>query len=105
MLYISEQARQNFPLLYNYNNNKTRRLIVVTRRLAIQEFKKSSRLQEEKSNTVDYLFINMYSFKILYYAYSCTSNDYCLSYVSDMIAASTCDLLCKCFFGNKTYFL
>ena len=33
--------------------------------------------------------------------YSCTSNDYCLSYVSDMIAASTCDLLFNCFFGNK----
>ena len=29
--------------------------------------------------------------------YSCTSNDYCLSYVSDIIAASTCDLLCNLF--------
>ena len=42
----------------------------------------------------------MYSLKN-YIMYSCTSNDYCLSYVSDMIAASTCDLLCNCFFDNK----
>ena len=33
--------------------------------------------------------------------YSCTLNDYCLSYVSDMIAASTCDLLRNCVFDNK----
>ena len=33
--------------------------------------------------------------------YRSTPNDYCLSYVSDMIAASTCDLLCNCFLDNK----
>ena len=41
--------------------------VVVTRRLAVQKFKKSSRLQEDKSNTIDYLFINIYSLKKLYY--------------------------------------
>ena len=41
----------------------------------------------------------------MYIMYNCISNDYCLSYVSEMIAASTCDSLCNCFFGNKTYFL
>ena len=30
----------------------------------------------------------------------CTLNDYCLSYFSDMIAASACDILCNCLFGN-----
>ena len=65
MPFISEQARQNFPLLYNNKDTKGQGLyrgVVVTRRLALQEFK-SSRLQEEKhqSNIVDYLFINMHS--------------------------------------------
>ena len=106
MLYFSEQARQNFALLYNNKDTKGQGLyrgVVVTRRLALQKFKKSSRLQEEKrqSNTVDYLFINMYSFTKKYIMYSYTSNDYCLSYASDMIAASTCDLLCSSFLGNK----
>ena len=64
MLYISEQARQNFPLLYNIKDTKGQDLyrgVVVIRKLTLQEFKKSSRLQEEKrqSNTVNYLFINM----------------------------------------------
>ena len=72
MLYISEQAPQNFRLLYNNKDTKGQSLyrgVVVTRRLSLQEFKKSSILQEEKrqSNTVDHLFINMYSLKKLYY--------------------------------------
>ena len=37
----------------------------------------------------------------MYIKYSCTSNDYCLSYFGDVIAASACDVLCNCFFSNK----
>ena len=66
MLYISKQARQNFPLLYK-NKDTIYRGVVAT---ILESWRfKSSRLQEEKRqpNTVDYLFINMYSFKTLYH--------------------------------------
>ena len=56
MLYISEQARQNFPLVYN--NKDTKAYIGEWLRQEGWRFK-SSRLQEDKcqSNTIDYLFI------------------------------------------------
>ena len=64
----------------------------------------ASRVQDFKKRNLTLLIICLLLACIVlknYIMYSCTSNDYCLSYVSDMIAASTCDLLCNCFFGNK----
>ena len=65
----------------------------------------ASRVQDFKKRNLTLLIICLLTCIVyknyIMYTCSCTSNDYCLLYVNDIIAASTCDLLCKCFFGNK----
>ena len=97
MVYISEQARQNFRCS---TMTKTRRLISGSR---CDKKAGASRVQDFKKRNITLLFNYLLTCIVLnnYIMYSCTSNDYSKPYVSDRIAASTSDLLCNCFFGNK----
>ena len=71
------------------------------RRLALQEFKKSLRAQDFKNRNVNLtlliicLLTCIFFLSILCIAVHQMITLYCLSYVSIMIAASTCDLLCN----------
>ena len=74
-MHKTEQARQNFTLLYNNKDTKGQGLyrgVVVTRRLALQEFKK-------RNVNLTLLIIRLLTCIVLknHIMNSCTSNNYC----------------------------